>query len=281
MAAKKKSSSTRATKKKTRARHAMPKRIIDAHNHLLDEPARQLALMDDAGIEAALIMGSPRTGEKGNRALVKACRKHPHRFIGGAYYDPREGKKAIRKLKRYHGEGLPVVKLFPNLGYFPDDEKVRPFFEKVAGLGMAVLSHCGWLGGSGAKMRHEPWAAYYSHPGRFEKVIRLFPETVFIMAHMGGIAGFLESVMLATRTPNTYIDCSPGQGLNVLEFAPHIAGAVPPTKLLWGADSLSFDAFIPRYKKALIGAGFGRHLDKVFHDNAAELFGKLGWTPAD
>ena len=256
--------------------YRMPRRIIDIHNHLLDTPERMIARMDALKIDVTLVMGSPLVGEKGNKALVKACHKHPDRLVGGAYYDPAEGKKAVAKLKRYSGEGLRVVKLFPNLGYFPDEKKVRPFFEKVNELGLAVLSHCGWLGGSGERMSHKPWAAYYSHPGRFEKIVRLFPDTVFIMAHMGGIAGVLESVMLATRTPNTYIDCSPGQGLWALENCGAIAGSIPPDKLMWGADCLPTKPFINRYRKALVAVGYGAHLKKVFHDNAQGILERLG-----
>jgi len=254
----------------------MPRRIIDIHNHLRDDDgSHMIALMDAAKIDVTLVMGGPRGGEKGNRALVKACRKYPDRLVGGAYYDPREGKKAVAKLKRYNAEGLRVVKLFPNLGYFPDDEKVRPFFEKVAELGMAVLSHCGWLGGSGDRMSHKPWAAYYSHPGRFEKIIRLYPDTVFILAHFGGIAGVLEAVMLTTRTPNCYVDCSPGQGLWAVETCGAIAASVPPDKLMWGADSLSQAVLIKRYRKALVELGYGPHLSKVFHDNAKGILERL------
>jgi len=262
--------------------YRLPGRIIDIHNHLRrDTPERLIGLMDAHKIDVMLIMGGPGRGEKGNRAIAKACAKYPDRLVGGAYYDPREGKRAIDKLKRYSDRGLRVVKLFPNLGYFPDDRKVRPFFDRVAELGLAVLSHCGWLGGSGAKMKRAPWAAYYSHPGRFEKIVRLYPDTVFIFAHMGGIAGVIESVMLATRTPNTYIDCSPGQGLWAVEHCGPIAGAIPPDRLMWGADSLDFDHLIGRYRKALVKLGYGPHLKKIFHDNAAGILRRLGVLATD
>lgn len=141
---------------------------------------------------------------------------------------------------------------------------------------LGVLSHCGWLGGSGAGMSREKWAAYYATPGRFEKVIRTHPDTIFIMAHFGGITGVLESVMLATRTPNTYIDCSPGQGLWAVETCGAIAGSVPPEKLLWGADCEPTRDFIERYRKALVGIGYGAHLDKVFRANMLQILRKLG-----
>ncbi len=259
---------------------SLPERIIDIHNHLKgdDDGSRLIELMDESNIEVTLIMGSSRRGEEGNRKLVEVCRKHADRLVGGAYYDPRDGKKAIRQLKHYRAEGLPVVKIFPNFGYFPDDDKLRPFWDVVAELKMAVLSHCGWLGGSGEQVSRKPWAAYYSHPGRFEKVVRLYPDTIFIMAHMGGIAGLLESVMLTTRTANTYVDCSPGQGLWALEAGGSITGSIPPEKLMWGADGYGQAELIPRYKAALEGLGYGPHLEKVFYANARGVLQRLGPT---
>lgn len=259
-------------------RYTLPKKLFDAHNHLPagDDGTRMVAAMDEAGIETAVVMGVPfgtaRDIAKVNALVVKANTSYPGRLIGGVYLDPRRGKREIDAMKAARKAGVRLVKLFPNLGYYPDDAKYRPFFDSVARLGMAVLSHCGWL----LPQPGKDYAAYYSHPGRFEKVIRMHPETPFILAHMGGIAGFLETVMLTTRTPNTYVDCSPGQGLNVLEFAPKIAGTVPPGKLMWGSDSAYGGFPLERYRKALVKAGFGPHLRKIFYTNARNLFESIG-----
>jgi predicted TIM-barrel fold metal-dependent hydrolase len=168
------------------------------------------------------------------------------------------------------------VKLFPNYGYYPDDEHFAPFFDAVAELNMGVLSHCGWLGEAGADMRNERWAAYYSHPGRFEMVVRTHPKTPFIMAHMGGIAGWLETIMLTTRTPNCYVDCSPGQGRLVLDKGGPMAGAVPPTKLLYGADAYNLPQSIPDYAAIMAAQGYGPHFDKIFYSNARGIFEQVG-----
>ena len=257
----------------------MPRRLFDAHNHLSsDDPdgSKMIAHMDRDSVEAMVIMGLPFGSARQIRAFneqtIRVSRAYPDRFVGGVYLDPRKGKKAIDELKRARERDIRLVKLFPNLGYYPDDRKVRPFFAAVAKLDMAVLSHCGWLW---PQPGHD-YASYYSHPGRFEKVVRLFPDTPFILAHMGGIAGFLETVMLTTRTPNTYVDCSPGQGRDVLRFAPKIAGSVPPEKLMWGSDGAYGAVSVAKYRRLLTRAGFGPHLKKVFYQNARGLFDKLG-----
>ena len=253
----------------------LPPRIIDAHNHARhgSEGSDLIALMDAHGVERAVVLGLPAgPTSASNEVTLRAVRCHPGRLIGGVYADPRDGQAAIEEVRRYHAEGFRIVKLFPNHGYYPDDDAVRPFFAAVAELGMAVQSHCGWL----APTPGAAYASYYSHPGRFEKLIRIYPQTVFIMAHMGGIAGFLESVMLTTRTPNTYVDCSPGQGLWALEYAGPLLAAMPPGRMLWGCDSYDYAELIPRYRAALTKAGFGQHLAGIFHDNADAVLRRIG-----
>jgi hypothetical protein len=259
-------------------KYPLPKVLFDAHNHLWgeDNVTKLLESQKLFHVETAVVMGLPFGGESEIRSVNEACiraqQRHPGRIIGGVYANPLQGKKAINLVRRAHAEGVRLVKLFPNLGYFPDDPKVRPFFDAVAKLKMAVLSHCGWLWPKEVR----PFAAYYSSPGRFEKLIRIYPETIFMFAHMGGIAGFLESVMLTTRTPNVYVDCSPGQGWWVLESAPQIAGTIPPERLLWGADMNYNAKDLERCRKALVGAGFGPHFDKIFYSNTRGIYEKLG-----
>lgn len=251
--------------------HRLPRRIIDAHNHIsADDPdgSQMLANMDENNIELALIMS---TSMRPHATTANVLAKHPTRFIGGGYADPRQGKKAIAAIKAYHADGLRMVKLFPNLGYFPDDDAYRPFFDTVASLKMAVLSHCGWL-----TPKSGITAAYYAQPGRFEKLIRTYTQTPFVLAHMGGMDGFLQMIMLITRNRNVYADCSPGQGTWVLDHAGEMVSSVPADRLMWGADSYQQKHFLDHNRKALIKIGFGGDLEKIFYSNARSLFEGIG-----
>ncbi len=261
----------------------LPKRLFDAHNHLFredDDGSLTVEGQKAMGIETTVVMGLPcetraRT-DRYNQRVVRAQKKFPGKIIAGVYVDPRDARRALKTIRDAHAAGVRLVKLFPNLGYYPDDAKMRPFFDEVEKLKMAVLSHCGWLWLWGGQMAKEDWATYFSAPGRFEKVARMHPETTFILAHMGGINGFLEAVMLATRTPNVYVDTSPGQGWWVLETMPRVAGTIPAGKLLWGADSHYTADGLKRVRKGVVGAGFGPQLEKVFYLNARGIYEKLG-----
>ena len=82
--------------------------------------------------------------------------------------------------------------------------------------------------------------------------------------------------MLTTRTPNTFVDCSPGQGLWALEAGGSIAASIPPEKLMWGADGYGQPSSLERYPKALEKLGYGPHFDKIFDGNARGILEKLG-----
>jgi predicted TIM-barrel fold metal-dependent hydrolase len=142
---------------------------------------------------------------------------------------------------------------------------------------MAVLSHCGFLIPTKGVS-----AAYYSHPGRFEKLLRTYTDTPFVFAHMGGIAGFLETIMFTTRLANAYADFSPGQGTWVLNIAPAMVATIPAAKLMWGADThYGVPDLIKTNQQALIAANHGPAFQKIFHDNARELFQRVGAIPAE
>lgn len=246
-------------------------RIIDIHNHIDDKDPqgdKLVELMDAMNIETTLAMGH--NGAGSNENALRSVRKHPRRLVGGVFADPRD-PAAMETVRRHHGEGFRVVKLFPNLGYYPDDDAFRPFFDFVAEMKMAVLSHCGFLSPQAGVS-----AAYYSQPGRFEKLVRTYKDTPFIFAHMGGIDGFIQMIMLTTRLPNAYADCSPGQGAWVLEFAGQMAASIPPHKLMWGADSYDQDPWLNRNVPWLVKAGFAQNLDKIFYSNAKDLLTRIG-----
>ena len=253
--------------------YPLPKRLIDIHFHPVrgSDGCELIDQMDDNSVEISLVMGVPVGETNSNEDMLRAVKNFPNRLVGGVFCDPRSGQEAVEQMKRYHGEGIRVVKLIPNLGYWPDDKAFETFFDTIAELKMAVLSHCGWLA-----PRLGISASYYSQPCRFEKLIRSYPETPFILAHMGGISGFLDAIMLVTRAANVYVDTAPGQGTWVLENAGMMVGSIPADKILWGSDNAILEAQIQRVRRALIDIGLGPCLENIFYSNARSLLEQIG-----
>lgn len=259
----------------------LPDRIIDIHTHPvfpLDSVSGVVDFMDANNIEKLVALGS--CGDEDLNDRILALRRiAPSRIVGGPYFDPRD-PKAAGDLDRFHDAGCRIVKLFPNLGYYPDDPALLPFFEKAASMGFAFLSHCGWLGSKKIS------STKYARPGRFEELFRRFPDTLFIMAHMGGMDGFLEGIMYTTRLANVCLDTTPGQSYWVFENAPDFVRSMPPAQLLMGTDGIqpvtkdwnSADQY-PKIATAIEKLGWSDHLEAIFYSNAAALIDKYNLLP--
>src|SRR5437763_864953 len=115
---------------------------IDFHRHLFQRDGEEESLlryMDTNGIDRTIMaplpacltfMGCPLTDNPGVLQLVK---KHPDRLTGAIYLDLRD-PKAIDTLDRYHDHGFRLVKLWPPVGYYPDDPAYYPVYEHIAKL---------------------------------------------------------------------------------------------------------------------------------------------------
>jgi len=255
---------------------------IDIHTHPiypLAEVEKTLDFMDKYNVEKAVTLGTPGRDDSNDR-VFRLRRLAPERIVGGPYVDPRDSK-SLDDLKRFYDLGCRVVKLFPNLGYYPDDPALVAFFERAAGMGFGFLSHCGWLGSKTIS------STKYARPGRFEELFRRFPETLFIMAHMGGIDGFVEGVMYTTRTPNVYLDTTPGQSHWVFAHAGEFVRGMPHERLLLGTDGIhppfddgtdggeEYDA----QEEMLSEIGWAQFTDDVFYGNAARVIEKYKLLP--
>ena len=116
-------------------------RIIDAHVHCFlreHEETNLLAAMDAAGVEKSLLLAVPPVGfmgacTAGNQEVLSLCRRHEDRLAFGAYVDPRD-KDAADTLRRYAQAGARTLKLYPPVGFFPDDPICMSLYEAAAEL---------------------------------------------------------------------------------------------------------------------------------------------------
>ena len=265
-------------------------KIIDFHTHLMLPDLEGEVLieeMDRNNVEKALVLGvSPRyhrfRGHTGvNEQVQHLLEKHPDRIIAGFEIDPPDARESWTSLKKYPDAGFKVVKMFPLLGYYPDDEIVYPFYEEIEKLGLMVLYHMGGTAVSPiSKYENEPrLSSKYGRPRFVDAPAFRFPGIDFIMAHMG-VYDCEEAAYMAANHPNVYLDCSCTNYRPVFKrLKAHEDYLVKPVdfkKILWGLDGdpKQYPKLINGTMELMTELGWQEHIPDVFYNNASELLQK-------
>jgi predicted TIM-barrel fold metal-dependent hydrolase len=220
-------------------------------NLILDGSAERLiGEMNEAGIDKTILLAvdgdlhfeSKITFREYNNILAKALKKFPDRLIGLAGIDPRRGKSAIQELERCVEElGFRGVKLWPLTGFYPDDLRFYPFYERVQELGAIILCHTG-LGPSKTYLK-------YCRPAHVDTIAVDFPEIKIIMAHMGD-PWTNEAIAVASKNPNVYIDISAWEpAFKMVPFA--FFQTLIQAKMSCGIDKILFGSDWPLFTPIL------------------------------
>ncbi len=90
-----------------------------------------------------------------------------------------EFKKWIKKYK------LRGVKLYPNLGYLPDNPVLLKIYDICQSEKIPILAHCS-PGGIRAKGLTKTEAANFAKPSNYEPLLKQFKKLNFCLAHFGG-----------------------------------------------------------------------------------------------
>jgi predicted TIM-barrel fold metal-dependent hydrolase len=250
-------------------------RVIDAHAHLgayfnfyipRPDAATMVKVMDRLGVEAACISSIPACGAdvpRGNAMTAAAVRDYPGRFYGYASVNPHYPGRVRHELERSYDElGLTMIKLHPTIVEYPiDGPAYEPVWRFASERRAIVLSHT-WTGTSTCA------------PKQFGPLAEAYPDVAFILGHSGGTpAGYAESIELAGRHPNLYLDLCRSEMSAV--WVERIVTEVGPDRVFWGTD---FPFLEPRY---LIGRLACAKLSdeakrKVFGESAAALLRERG-----
>lgn len=103
-----------------------------------------------------------------NDAVVEVIRKHPQRFLGWIFLNPRNNPNVLEELERYRSEpGMIGVKLHPHWHDYRTD-LLDPLLRRVEELGLPVLIHLG-----------------FRKRGDYRAIVERFPRLRVIAAHAG------------------------------------------------------------------------------------------------
>ena len=161
-------------------------------------PDEWLRIMDACGMQGALVappgVGAPDDFKPDMEIIAQAIKAHPGRFFGYSRVKPRRGKAALDDLRYWIGDrGLHAVKMNTlDDDYRLDDRAlVDPVMEVVSELGIPVLFHTGDSHGETCT------------PEMVADIAADFPETIFIIGHMGYPGQDHQLVSAMKRAPNT------------------------------------------------------------------------------
>ena len=262
--------------------------IIDAHCHVYPDPIAPRAVAavkrfyDDppvdpldgtadtllrtgeaAGIRRFVVHSvatKPAQVEHINCFIASAAAASGGRFIGLGTLHPDSGDPGA-DFRHLVGLGLRGVKLHPDIQGFPvDAPKAMRLFALCEAAELPVCVHTG-------DSRFD-----FSNPARVARVLRAFPKLKFIGAHFGGWSVWEEAARTLADYPNIVVDSS------------STFYAFPPEKIrellrVWTPQRVMFGTDYPMWHQKpdidfLLGLGLAdADYQKIFHDNAAALFG--------
>ena len=136
---------------------------------------------------------------------------------------------ALDELSRLSENGIKGVKLHPDYqGYFVDDKKMIPIYEKIAELGLITLFHCGFDIGY-----PEP---VHCTAEALASVLPVFGNAPVVAAHFGGIWSMPETrKYLAGK--NVYLDTAYCYGMLTPRMAKELIDLHGADKILFGSDA--------------------------------------------
>ena len=136
---------------------------------------------------------------------------------------------ALEELERLKENGIKGVKLHPDYqGFFVDEGRMLPIYEKIAELGLITVFHCGFDIGYPDPVHCTAKA--------LASVLDSFKNAPVVAAHLGGLCSANETIeYLAGK--NLYLDTAYCSGVMSPAWAKRIVAAHGTDKILLGSDA--------------------------------------------
>ncbi len=138
------------------------------------------------------ILGTPYpiTTDPDNKKVFDTVEKHPDKFLGWVFVNPRGKKSQVDELEKYQDQkGFIGVKAHPFWHHFPPVE-LEPVAGRLAKIGKPLLIHTG-----------------FEEEGNFEALLKKVPDLKLILAH-AGFPGYADTWKKIKPMKNVYLDLS-------------------------------------------------------------------------
>ena len=214
--------------------------VLDAEVYLgpnLFGPAHDreslIKVLDAAGVTRAVVCPARPPGYHlgpANDLVADAVRRHPHRLIGFARVDPRQGAAALIELRRgVERLGLHGLLLHPWEELFPaNDRLVDPLFAYARERRLLVQVAGGY--------------PMVSHAAQIADLAQRFPDVTILATHGGQInisgRGLYEAAQMLRACPNVYLQTS---GVYREDWMEDMAQELGAARLVFGSGAPYYD----------------------------------------
>lgn len=205
--------------------------VIDFHTHVdeapafgwVDPPGKITGLLDEAGIDRAVIMtytDLPGLNPSALDYIVDAASQFPDRLIPFVRLNPNFVAQMGDLLTRAVSLGVRGVKLHPTTTLsYPAGDATVALLRRCGELGLPVLFHCG----------DDP----YTTPETIGLAAEKAPDCQIVLGHMGGYLHVEEAIDEAQRRPNLILETS---AMPYPELIREAVERVGPERVVFGSD---------------------------------------------
>ena len=239
--------------------------IIDFHVHIgyknpdIKYSADDIVkAMDSGGIDISVLLGNDQADAGYKRPWVDPstmavavncsdeevdsyCSQYPDRLVGFTSIHP-DRYQSHRKIERAVKEfGMKGVKLYPHSGFYPNDKRLNPVFQKCVEFNIPLMVHTGIKAVSWQSLK-------YNNPVYVDDIAVNFPDLKIIMCH-GGYPWVEEFMVVAYSNPNIWVDITFLDYMEKVYKKPELTedtikrliGLIGPERLLWGTEGPFMD----------------------------------------
>jgi len=202
-----------------------------------------------------------------NESVTEFVSKYPDKFIGFIGLDPHKGMKAIEELKAsVTNLGMRGAAVDPYLAQiYSNDAKYYPIYSKCCELDIPIVFTTGPATlVPGAIIDHVA-------PRYIDFVARDFPELKIVISH-GGYPWVNETIIVAERNRNVYVDLSEYEFSPMAEAYIQAANTMIPDKVLYASAHpfVDFRQALKTYEQLPFKPEVRQ---KIMYNNAAKLLG--------
>lgn len=244
--------------------------ITDSHTHVdeyeafgwFDPPETIIELMDEAGIEQAVVMtyaDAPVLKPNALRYLHDACKRYPSRLIPYARLNPHADNAALLLEEAILDLGMKGLKIHQEgVTAAAHHGSIVRLVKKAAEFNAPILLHSG----------DEP----LSLPQQFASLAEEAPEATIILAHLGGYHHTDDAIRVCEKYENLLVDTSACPYPHKIKEAIERLGA---HRVLFGSDGPGCNPKLELQKIMRLGLSEDEQR-LVLHDNIASILERVG-----